>query len=229
MTDTMILLVVALLFIVSHLGISSTPLRSMMVNVLGENGYLGVYSLISLAVIGWLSYIYAGMAHADFLWLPGLVTSAVAKSLMPLSLLLIATGAVAKNPTSMKMESALNEEAGGILRITRHPVQWGILIWALSHMIANGDVASLIFFGSFAVISGIGTVLMDRKLAIREGDRWQSFEAVTSNIPFAAIISGRNRLQLNEIGWKTPVAGLAIFTLLYWFHDLFTGIALFAL
>jgi uncharacterized membrane protein len=40
--------------------------------------------------------------------------------------------------------------ARGIQRVTRHPFLWGVAVWAFVHLIANGDVASLMLFGSGA-------------------------------------------------------------------------------
>jgi protein-S-isoprenylcysteine O-methyltransferase Ste14 len=39
----------------------------------------------------------------------------------------------------------------GIVRVTRHPFLIGVGLWAVVHLVANGDVASFIFFGAFAV------------------------------------------------------------------------------
>ena len=64
--------------------ISSTPLRAALVKALGENGYLGLYSLVSFATLGWMIWAYK---HAPLaaLW-PGLRLAPLA--LMPLALVL---------------------------------------------------------------------------------------------------------------------------------------------
>jgi uncharacterized membrane protein len=38
-------------------------------------------------------------------------------------------------------------------RLTRHPMLWGVTVWAAVHLVANGDLASLILFGSFGAFS----------------------------------------------------------------------------
>ena len=40
---------------------------------------------------------------------------------------------------------------------------------------------------------------------------WPRFAAVTSHVPFVAILQGRNRLVWREIGWLRPAIGLAVF------------------
>lgn len=229
MTDLMLLTLAGVVFVATHLGISSSPLRRVLVGALGENAYLGIYSLIAIAAIVWLVAVYNDTGPGDVLWASNVVTSAVAKVLMLVAFLLVLVGIVAKNPTALKQEAALDDEPQGILRITRHPVQWGILLWALSHLIANGDLASLIFFGSFLVLSGLGTVLLDVKRAREGGERWQAFAAKTSNVPFQAIIGGRNSLVAAEIGWALPLVGLVVYTVVYAVHEWLVGVALYSL
>lgn len=226
MSEILILSFAALLFIVTHLGISSSPLRGMLVNASSENSYLVIYSLVSLASISWLIHLYGNMEQSVLLWQRGAVNAAVPIIFMPVVVIFVASGLLAKNPTAMKMEAALGEEVTGILRITRHPVQWGILLWAVAHMISCGDLASLIFFGCFAIVSGLGSWLLDRKRALSEGEKWTPFVEKTSNVPFLAVISGRNQLKPGEIGWVSVVVGLVLYILMFLFHGLFTGVAL---
>ncbi|HJN49683.1 MAG: NnrU family protein [Pseudomonadales bacterium] len=227
MDENLLLTFAALLFIVTHLGISSSPLRGILVNIAGENGYLGIYSIISLAALVWFIQLHDNIVPTVFLWQEGAATNAIPFVFMPFVVIFVASGLLAKNPTAVKMEAALGQEVTGILRVTRHPVQWGIFIWATTHMIANGDVPSLIFFGCFAIVSGAGTVLLDRKCARREGEKWAPFVAKTSNVPFMAIIAGRNRFAPGEIGWLSVVVSVVLFVLLAMFHGFYTGVALF--
>jgi len=226
MSENLLLSFAALLFILTHLGIPSSPLRGMLVEKTGENGYLGIYSLISLASIIWLIYLYSNMENTNFLWQRSTVSSAIPIIFMPLVVIFLASGLTAKNPTAMKMEAALEEEATGILRITRHPVQWGIFLWAATHIISCGDLASLIFFGCFAIVSGLGTFMLDSRRAQSEGEKWIPFAEKTSNIPLLAIVTGRNRLNLGEIGWVSLVIGLVAYILMFLFHGFYTGVAL---
>jgi uncharacterized membrane protein len=113
--------------------------------------------------------------------------------------------------------------ARGILRVTRHPFQWAMTLWAVSHIVANGDTVSIVFFATFAVLSLTDTVLIDRKksaAAVSSG--WESLAASTSNLPFAAIINGRNRLVIGEL--IAPVAvGFAAYGAVYWLHQWVSG------
>lgn len=222
------LILASLAFLLTHLGISSTPLRGALVGAIGENGYLGLYTVISFAALGAMIYAWLGIEQSAFVWVPGLTATAVARALMPFSTILVIAGVMSKNPTSVKMDSAVNQDSvDGILKITRHPLQWGIFLWAVAHVIGNGDQASIVFFGTFALLSGLGTFALDRKYGRREGDAWRRFFATTSNIPLAALFSGKNRLAMSELNWVAIGIGVVLFVLLYVFHDWVSGVALF--
>jgi uncharacterized membrane protein len=136
---------------------------------------------------------------------------------MPIAFVLIACG-YWRNPTMVGAERLLKSEdpARGIIRITRHPIMWGFMLWAAAHIVAQGDMRSLLFFGGLLAVAGIGTVLMDARK--KSNPDWARFAAVSSNVPFVAIAQGRNRLAWREIGWVRPAAGLAVFFLVLLVH-----------
>ena len=202
-------------FLATHF-LPSTPLRAPLVKAFGQWGYTGVYSAVSFACIGWMGWAYT-RAPVEVLWQGWRWLPAV---LMPVSLILLAGGLFARNPTIVGMDGLLKsaDPARGMIRVTRHPIMWGFLLWALVHVAARGDLRSLLFFGTFAMLAGLGTLLMDVRKQQTLGEDWARFAAVTSNLPFAAIAKGRNRLDLKEIGWRNPAIGLALYALLIWLH-----------
>jgi uncharacterized membrane protein len=103
-----------------------------------------------------------------------------------------------------------------MIRITRHPIMWSFMLWSLAHVLARGDVKSVIFFGGLFALAALGTASIDRKK--ESNPDWPRFAAVTSNIPFVAIARGRNRIVWREIGWLRPLAGLALFFAVLSFH-----------
>jgi len=213
-------------FVVAHFGMSSTPLRAALVRGMGERAYLVLYSLVSLVLVAWMVEAYAGLPHDRFLWLPGTGLRIVPWVVMPFATILLVAGLATPSPTAVRMEGLLEKEAGprGILRITRHPVQWAILLWAVSHMLANPDVSSWLLFGAFALVSGVGTVLIDFKRGRANPGGWYRFARATSNLPFAAMIAGRAGSPWREIGWWRPLAGLALFAVLAVLHPYFAGV-----
>ena len=219
------IMIAALLWVGSHLGLSSTPLRAGLVKVIGPTGFLILYSLVAFATLGYLIWIYGVVERLDYMWLPNPDLFWVAKLIMPIAFILMVGGFMVKNPTQVGAnleETEASSLATGVTRITRHPFQWAVVLWALTHMVANGDLVSWVLFVSFLLISGLGTVLMDRKKAASFGPAWTAYTGVTSNVPFAAIVSGRNRLVLRELVLPS-VVGLVVYALVYYFHDALTG------
>jgi uncharacterized membrane protein len=217
-------IIAGLAFHGSHVVLSSTRLRGNLRDQLGERGFLALYSGVALATFAWFVTAYSHAPEIR-LWpfLPWLAL--IPLIAMPFAAILVIGGYTTSNPTAVGMERAAgaDDPAPGILRVTRHPVLWGLGLWALSHIPPNGDLASLLFFGSLAALSLGGTVLIDRKKRLALGSNWARLAEVTSNIPFAAILSGRSRLRPHEIGLLRVVAGLLLFAVLLLAHPLITG------
>jgi uncharacterized membrane protein len=206
------LIAATLVFLATHF-IASTPLRPRLVAALGEWPYRGAYSLVALVTLVWMGWAFAN-APREPIWagikeLPYLV--------MPLAFILIACG-YGRNPTMVGADRLLKSEdpARGIIRVTRHPIMWGLMLWAASHIAARGDLRSLIFFGGLLLVAGLGTIFMD--LRKRGNPDFARFTQLTSNLPFVAIVQGRNRIVWREIGWLRPAAGLAVFFLVLLVH-----------
>jgi uncharacterized membrane protein len=209
----------------SHILLSSTRLRGSLRDQLGENGYLVIYSLTALATFAWFVAAYA-RAPTILFWTPWPWTALFPVLLMPLATILLVAGYSTANPTAVGMErrAGADDPAPGILRVTRHPVMWAVGLWALSHLIANEDLASLWFFGAIAALALGGSMLIDRKKRLALGSNWQRLASVTSNLPFAALLAGRSRLRWRDIGILRPVAALLLYAVLYLAHPLFAGV-----
>jgi uncharacterized membrane protein len=211
----LLLILAALLWLFIHIGLSGTTLRDAATARLGEKRFAIVFSLASVVAIVLLVMAYND-AETGFLWAPAdWLRWVLALLMLPAFVLFMASHR--RNPTAMG-NKGLGEEPRGIQRVTRHPMLWSFAIWAFVHLIANGDTASLVFFGAFLVTALAGMPSIDAKLARRHGDSWARFAATTSIIPFAAIAAGRNRLALAEIGWMPPVIGLVLWAALLHFH-----------
>lgn len=219
--DPIVLLALATgAFLVTHF-VPSTPLRAAIVRSTSEKAYLGLYTLVAFATLGAMIYAY-NRAPVEPLW-PGL--RLLPALLMPFSFILVICGVAGRNPTAVGQDKVLkaDEPARGILRVTRHPVQFGILLWAIAHVLARGELKSTIFFGGFAILSALGMVLIDSRKARTLGEDWKRFAGATSGIPFVAIAQGRNRFDAAEIGIAKPLAGLALYAILLFTHSWLFG------
>jgi uncharacterized membrane protein len=224
------LVLAAVAFLALHLVVSGSPLRGVIVGRIGEAAFLGLFSLLSAGGIVLLAATY-GMARSspeNTVWWG--VTDATRHAqfvLQVLALLLIVPGLLTANPTSVKQEGALNREdvVKGMLRITRHPFLWGVAVLSVGHLMVNGDAASLVLFGTLLFLALSGTVSIDAKRKAALGDGWTPFAQATSNVPFAAILTGRQPLRLGEIGLVKLGAAVAVYVALGFAHPYLFGVA----
>lgn len=212
-------------FLGIHLLISGTRLRDVICGAIGENVYIVLFSLASLVTITWLALAY-NVAQASgqdpVLYVPWIGIRHLAIPVVALAFLLGVPGLLLPNLTSVKQEGAASRPVTGILRITRHPFLWGVAIWSAFHLTANGDEASVVFFGTFLILTLLGPLSIDAKRRRKMGADWNSFAARTSNLPFAAIVAGRNTLNVGEIlDWRFAVALLAFLAILFSHAHLF--------
>ena len=118
----------------------------------------------------------------------------------------------------------------GVLRLTRHPFLWALVLWAGVHAFNNADPAGLSLFGYFFVLALFGTWPIDRRRARLLGDeRWQEIVRQTSNLPLVAVLRGDQKpgLALREIGWRAPLVALAAWGFMLTFHQQIIGLPVF--
>jgi uncharacterized membrane protein len=212
------LVVATAAFLLTHFA-SSTPLRSAAVRTIGEWPWRGLYSLVAFATLGWMIWAYGQAPREALLWTP---LRHLPSLLVPLAFILLASGYY-RNPTAVGQEKLLHgaDPARGIIRVTRHPVMWAIILWSMAHIAARADAKSIVFFGGFFVLAAVGTILIDSRK--KRNPDWTRFAAVTSNIPFLAVVQGRNHLAWREIGWIQPLIGLGLFALVFALHPWLFG------
>lgn len=221
------LVAAAAFFVLLHLLVSGTALRGALVRVIGEGPYMGLFSLASIGGLVWLGWAYAQVKDAGpVYWDLGPAARHGAVTLVLLALLLAVPGLLTPNPTSVRQEGALDrpDAVKGMLRITRHPFLWGVAIWAFAHLLANGDLSAVILFGSLLVLAVLGTASIDAKRKKALGPKWDAFAAQTSGVPFVAILGGRQKLAIGEIGWWRLLLAVIVWAALLWGHPFLFGV-----
>jgi len=184
----------ALAFYASH-ALPARPRVRRLAAAVGERAYLALYSLVSLGVLGWL-IAAAGRAPHVVLWGPMPWLAWVPALAMPAACLLVAFGTGAINPFSFggRRPEVFDPDRPGVAGVTRHPLLAAVFLWAGSHLVANGDLAHVLLFGSFAVFAGIGMVGLDRRRRRTWGGaEWARRARRTGLVPGAAILAGRWR------------------------------------
>jgi uncharacterized membrane protein len=148
----MILLIAGLIL---FLGIHSLPMlstaRAGMVSRFGENAYKGLFTLVAIIGFGLIIYGYgaARLEGSPQLYDPPFWLRHVTMLLMvPVFIFLVAAYVPCR-----------------IGRVLKHPMLVAIKLWALSHLLANGDLASVLLFGGFLVWAIVDRISVKRRAA----------------------------------------------------------------
>lgn len=193
------------LFIVLHSVPALPAIRGRLIAAMGHRPYIVAYSLVSIVVLVWL---FKAAIRVDYieLWEAAPWQALVTSIASPLGIFLVMAGLLSTNPYSIsfRMEQTA---PGAIVSVTRHPVLWGFLVWALGHLPPNGDLRSVILFGGFAAFSIGGFFMLEKRARRKFGMEWSSATRSTSIIPFAARIFGRARLRCD-----VPLVAAALLT-----------------
>ena len=165
----MTLLVVGLAFFVAvHLIPSVQPLRAALVSALGEMPYRGAFSLVAIASLVMVVWGFPDAPFEPVYATPGWGRHA-AMGMVPVALVLFAAANMATH----------------IRAVVRHPMLVGLLVWALAHLLANGDLRSVVLFGVFAVFAVVAVVS-----AVARGKRPAADRAPRLVLDAAAVVAG---------------------------------------
>lgn len=188
--ERMSVLIIGLaLFLGVHLLTTLRGARAAVIGRLGEGGYKGLYSLVAAAgliliFIGFGSYRSAGYIQV---WNPPF------SLFHPIALFLLWFAFVALTATYAPPSR--------IKSLLRHPMLVAVKAWALSHLLVNGDLGSMLLFGSL-----LAWVIYDRIAVKRRGD--------TGAAPVGWSIN-----DLMVVG-----LGTAAYVAMFWLHDSLIGV-----
>ena len=221
-----LIVVFSVLFVATHLLMSYGAIRENLVAKLGQWPFRGLYSVISFLTLGTAAVLWWQNRHlGPVVWeLNPWVERGIALVLMLVAIEFIALSLANPSPASMLPG---NNEPRGILRITRHPMNMGLALFGLAHMLANGTVGDIAFFGAFVVVGVAGPFHMDARLKKERGEGFAEFCRQTSVIPFVAIARGRTKFRADEISFPLFLIGVVIFVALVIFHGKLFGADIF--
>ncbi len=212
-------------FVLAHFVLSWQPVRRALVARIGRGPFLGGYSIVIGAAFVWMNLAYI-RAPVTELWTQQYWQWIVTLVVMPFASILLVAGATTANPTMVGGETVMDrpDPARGIFKVTRHPIMWAIALWAVVHMIATGDSSSLVFFGGLAILALVGMAHIDARKRAEDPARFARLAAITSAIPLAALLAGRTRVSLGEIGWGRMLGGLILYVILMYGHEWAIGV-----
>ena len=216
-------------FVAAHFLLSSRPLRGPLVKAFGEGGFRAVYSLGAIGAFVWMVKAY-GAAPAIEVWAPPAVLHWVPLLAMPVASILLVAALTTPSLTRIGGEGSIpaggpQDPAPGIVSITRHPGLWAFALWALSHLAANGDAATMVLMAGILALSLGGMAHIDLRREEALGSAWGPTKMTTGVVPFAAILSGRTSLDWRGIGWQRPLGGLVLYAVLLYAHPWIAGVA----
>jgi uncharacterized membrane protein len=180
----MALLVLGLvIFIAIHFFPALQSQRAALIERLGELKYKSLFSLASLASF---ALILLGKANAPFIevWQPPHLLAVVTKLLMlPAMILLVA----AYFPSNFK-------------RKIRHPMLIAVKIWAFAHLLINGDLASMILFGSFLGFAVLAMISANKRMEWTKPNEQSVLMDVLVILIGGAIYAGAGMYHLQLFG-----------------------------
>lgn len=221
MTAVAVIIALWVLFALSHVVLSSNPLRPRAVRLLGERLYQGLYSLVAFAIFVPLVLVYAGNKHAGpLLWYfePNLAIDIITRIGNTIAVMLAVAGIFRPSPSGVT--GTPTRRPRGVQRITRHPLFMGFVLWALVHLLVNGFASDVAFFGGFVVFGLLGSWHQDHRQKALPDGAYAKFCELSPFLPFTrgGILKG-----LREIGVVPIVVGLLAAGLLRYFHAVLFG------
>lgn len=196
-------------FVGTHL-LMSHLLRGALVARLGERGFLGAYALVAFATLGWMIVAWPA-ADPSPLWVAPLWWWPVASALMLVASILL-VGSMVRNPAFPHpgARPASLPPPKGVFAITRHPMNWSFMLWALVHASISGSARNLIVAGGIFLLALAGSIGQDRKKSRLLGEPWQQWQARTSFVPFVALLQ-RRALWRDAVPGGIALAGGLVF------------------
>lgn len=169
-------------------------IRSGAVTLLGRKTYFVIYSAVSTLLLAWVFHAALNTPYVE-LWEPSGGRAVTTIVLAPLGIFLVLAGLFTPNPASITFRHG--DQPGAIVTVTRHPVLWGFVFWSGGHLIANGDLRSLILFGGLGLFSAAGFLMLDRRAKRRFGLDWSTFCSDHPLLPLATLVRRKNRISVD--------------------------------
>lgn len=188
---------------------------------LGARGFGILYSLLSLAMLTLLIWA-AGRAPYIELW-PQMPWHRHVVQLGMLAVCLILGFSIGR-PNPLSFGGARNDSFDparpGIVGWVRHPILLALALWAVLHLLPNGDLAHVILFGVLGAFAVAGGRLIDRRRQREMGlARWQALRQAIATAPrFGA--TATPAAILIRLG-----LGVALFAVLLWAHPAVIGVS----
>ena len=121
-------------FFATHIFVTFRAARADAIATLGLNGYRAVFGIVSIAGLALIVWGFGQFhAQAPQIWSPPAFMRHITVGLMLFAVIFLTAAFI---PSHIKMK-------------LKHPMLASVKTWALAHLLSNGDLASILLFGSF--------------------------------------------------------------------------------
>lgn len=158
------LIVAAGCFVVTHFAMSG-PLRARMVCAWREQGFLTVYSLVSIVTLGWTIVAFDRAPVTGAAWDGMQPVAWILGSILTIASLALLLPSFKRNPAlpGVKAAGLGTVIPSGVFTITRHPMMWGVTLWALGHIVVAPTAPVFILMGALILVALLGSHFQDKR------------------------------------------------------------------
>lgn len=202
-----------------HVGLASRRVRAALVDRLGEHGFVVFFSVVASVTFAIaIAYFAAHRTEGA----PGPALGADPAMRWPLIAMIVVGVALMADLSYIgspyDVLAHRVRPPRGLESITRHPFFMGLGMFAIAHSLLAPRLVATVLFVGIALLAIGGAYHQDRKLLARLGRPYADYLASTSAVPFAAVLTGRQRFPWQE----TPRAlaiGIVLSMILRAVHD----------
>lgn len=202
-------------FFLSHSIPVRPTVKARLKTRLGAAGFGVGYSLLSIAVLAWL-IVAANRAPFVPLWDWAPWQNHV--TLLGMTLAVIIAALAVGRPNPLSFGGAQNDQFDpanpGIIGWMRHPLLVALMLWALSHILPNGNLAHVILFGVFAGFAALGMRIIDRRK-----------QRLLGHQVWAQLATPNRQAQPSRAGMSRVAVGLLIYLGLIALHGPVIGVS----
>jgi uncharacterized membrane protein len=210
----------------SHILLSSAAVRPALVRRLGARGFQGLYSIVALATFIPLVRVFGGHRHAGpLLWTtigPAELARAVNHVLMGAAFVFLVGSLLPGSTPPSAMQARGTPAVRGLTRITRHPLMTAFALFGIAHLLVNGSLGDVVFFGGFVAFAWLGARHQDAR-KVRDVPGYDRVVETTSVVPLAAMLRGRQRLRAGEAPVLAVGLGIAMTVIVRMYHGRLFG------
>jgi uncharacterized membrane protein len=136
-------------FIVPHVFVTRREARAAVIARIGEAGYKGLFSLVSIVGIILIAWGFARYRATGWIevWSPPGWMHHVTVALVWPSIVFIVAAYI----------------PGNIKRALKHPMLAGVKLWAFAHLLSNGDLGSIVLFGAILAWAVFDRISLKRR------------------------------------------------------------------